>query len=117
MKKYEYEMDEDRESLYPIVEATFGILGNLVNQVIGVDSEKAYEVIYLIAKIFYLSNQLYISPYLANNGGANLDPWIMLFKTMMDRPLPAELDSPNDDMDEIERRDKHICWKTKGIVG
>ena len=89
----------------------------MVNQVIGVDSEKAYEVIYLIAKIFYLSNQLYISPYLANNGGANLDPWIMLFKTMMDRPLPAELDSATDDMDEIERRDKHICWKTKGIVG
>jgi importin-7 len=117
VKKYEYEMDEERLPLYEIIKVTFGILGGLVNQVIAVDNEKAYQVVYLISKIFYLSNQLYICPYLAENQGANLEPWILFFKTIMDRALPTELDSPNEDMDEIERRDKHICWKTKGVAG
>ena len=65
MKKYEYEMEEEREPLYYIVEQTFGVLGGIVNQVIAVEAELAYEVLYLIAKIFYLSNQLYITPYLS----------------------------------------------------
>jgi len=34
----------------------------------------------------------------------------------MDRPLPAELESFTEDMDEIENRDKHIIWKVKGIA-
>jgi len=53
------------EPLYYIVEQTFGVLGGIVNQVIAVEAELAYEVLYLIAKIFYLSNQLYITPYLS----------------------------------------------------
>ena len=116
VKKYEYEMDDDREPLHSIVAQTFSVLGGIVNQVIAVEAEKAYEVLYLIAKIFYLSNQLKISPYLSDDRGANLDPWILLLKTIMDRPVPAELDSPTEDMDEIQRRDSHICWKLKGIA-
>lgn len=102
VKKYEYEMEEGREPLYDITKVTFGILGNLVNQVLNVQSELAFEVIYLISKIFYLSNQLYICPFLAENGGAALDPWVMFFKTIMDRELPAELTNPTEDMDIIE---------------
>lgn len=116
VKKYEYEMEEEREPLYTIVEQTFGVLGGLVNQVITVEAEQAYEILYTIAKIFYLANQLYICPFLAENAGANLEPWIGFFKNLMDRQLPSELDSPVEDMDEIERRDKHICWKTKGVA-
>jgi hypothetical protein len=57
-----------------------------------------------------------MSPYLSDNLGANLDPWITFFKTLMDRPLPGQLESYTEDMDEIENRDKHICWKIKGIA-
>lgn len=110
-------MDEERDPLNLIVSQTFSVLGGIVNQVIAVEAEKAYEVLYLIAKIFYLSNQLKISPYLSDNKGANLDPWILLLKTIMDRPVPETLDSPTEDMDEIEKRDKHISWKLKGIAG
>jgi hypothetical protein len=67
VKKYEYEMEEEREPLFKITEATFNVLGGLVNKVIGVEHEQAYEVLYLIAKIFYLSNQLYICPFLSEN--------------------------------------------------
>jgi hypothetical protein len=31
VKKYEYEMEDERQPLYEIVEATFGILGGLIN--------------------------------------------------------------------------------------
>lgn len=34
----------------------------------------------------------------------------------MDRALPAELEAPTEDMDDIEARDKNICWKTKGVA-
>jgi importin-7 len=115
VKKYEYEMEDERKPLYEIVEQTFGILGGLVNQVLSIENEKAYEIMYLISKIFYTANQLYVCPFFAGNPEA-LDPWIAFFKHLMDRPLPAELDSMVEDMDEIERRDKHICWKTKGIA-
>lgn len=56
VKKYEYELEEERVPLYTIIQATFGVLGGLVNQVIAIENEKAFEVLYLISKIFYLSN-------------------------------------------------------------
>jgi len=34
-KKFEYEFDECREPLYEIILKTFGILGNLINQLIN----------------------------------------------------------------------------------
>lgn len=30
-KKYEYEMEDEREPLFDIIKATFGILGGLIN--------------------------------------------------------------------------------------
>jgi hypothetical protein len=70
VKKYEYEMEDEREPLYEVTAATFNVLGSLINQVLNVEDEKAYDVLYLISKIFYTSNQLYICPMLAENGGA-----------------------------------------------
>jgi hypothetical protein len=58
-------MEEEREPLIEIVQQTFPTLGGIVNQIISVEAEKAYEVLYLITKIFYLGNQLRISPYLS----------------------------------------------------
>lgn len=100
VKKYEYELENERQPLFDIISQCFAILGGLVNQVINVESEKAYEVMYLVCKIFYTANQLFICPYLTE--GTNLDPWIQFFKTILDRPVPAELESYNEDMDVIE---------------
>jgi hypothetical protein len=57
-------------------------------------------MLYLICKIFYVSNQLYICPFLVVD--SNLEPWIAFFKTLMDRPLPENLDSFEERMDVIE---------------
>jgi len=79
-----------------------------------VESDYALEILYLISKIFYISNQLIICPFLTENN--NLDPWIQFFKTLLDRPVPTELESFVEDMNEIEKRDKNIHWKIKGVV-
>ena len=113
-KKYEYELEEAREPLYTIIAQSFGILGNLANQVLNIQNQQAYEVLYLICKIFFVANQLYICPFMTE--GANLDPWMQFFKTLMDRPVLPELESLADDMTTIEARDKHIMWRTKGIA-
>lgn len=41
VKKYEYELQDERDPLYGIIAATFGVLGNLVNQTLNVESEVA----------------------------------------------------------------------------
>jgi len=33
----------------------------------------------------------------------------------MDRPVPPALETPTEDLEEIEKRDKHICWKIKSV--
>jgi hypothetical protein len=77
-KKYEYELEEGRQPIYDIIAKTFGVLGGLINQLINVhDNEEALQMLYLICKIFYISNQLYMCPYLAQD--STLDPWIKFF--------------------------------------
>ena len=34
---------------------------------------------------------------------------------MLDNPMPAELETPVEDMDEIAKRDKSVYWKIKAI--
>jgi hypothetical protein len=119
VKKYEYEMEEERLPLGEIVGGTFEILGALINQVLAIETEAAYDVLYLITKIFYIANQLIISPYFTEGGEAGLDrlsPWIALFKNLMDRAVPGELAAATEDMEEVERRDKHVVWKVKGVA-
>ena len=45
-----------------------------------------------------------------------LDPWIQFFKTLLDMDVPGELASFTEDIDEIERRNKTIFWRIKGIA-
>lgn len=114
VKKYEYELQDERDPLYSIIAATFGPLGSLVNQTINVESEIAHRIMLLICKIFYTANQLYLCPFMAE--GNNIDPWMQLFKTIMDKPVPPQLESPVDDTETIEEREKSYIWKIKGMA-
>jgi len=49
-------MEEEREPLFFIVQQTFGLLGTLVNQAVSVETPSAYQMLYLISKIFYITN-------------------------------------------------------------
>lgn len=56
-KKFEYELEEGREPLYDIIAQSFGILGTLINQLINLsDNPQALDVLFLICKIFFVSN-------------------------------------------------------------
>jgi hypothetical protein len=46
----------------------------------------------------------------------HLQPWVAFFKAVLDQPCPPDLSSPTDDAIEINRREKHIFWKLKGIT-
>ena len=45
-----------------------------------------------------------------------LEPWISLFKTLLDMPVHEEVSSFTEDTNEIMSRNKHVIWKIKGII-
>ena len=78
------------------------------------DNHDSLALLHLVCKVFYVSNQLQVCPYLMEDD--NLDPWMMLFKTILDMNCPQELVSPTTITQEIIAKDKHIIWKIKGIA-
>lgn len=46
----------------------------------------------------------------------NLDPWVQFFKAILDMECPANLSDKTEDFDEINKREKNIFWKLKGIT-
>lgn len=113
--RFEFELDEDREPLFEIIKCSFEKLGNLVNDMVNNrDNPDALYMMHLVCKVFYVSNQLQVCPYLMEENA--LDPWIMFFKTILDMPIPDSLRSVTNETEEIIARDKSIFWKIKGIT-
>ena len=97
-KKYEFELESEREPLYEITGQCYTILGGLVDKLIGhTENEIALEILHLIVKIFFTCNQLVISPSLKAPGA--IDPWMILLKNLLDRPIPKELTEMTEDSD------------------
>lgn len=88
--RYEFELDEDRLPLHQIIKESFSVLGLLVNDMINSkENPDALYMLHLICKVFYVSNQLQICPYLMEEN--NLDPWVQFFKTILDMDTPPDL--------------------------
>jgi hypothetical protein len=100
VKKYEYEMDEDREPLYPILSESFGIFSKIIGELLAMkDNEDVLRILYLICKVFYVGNQLVIAPFLVQSG--QIDMWMNLFEQLMAMPLPENLTSFTEDSEQI----------------
>lgn len=113
--RYEFEFDEDRIPLHEIITASFTKLGELVNLMIQrMDNHDSLALLHLVCKVFYVSNQLQVCPYLMQDD--NLDPWMGLFKTILDMPCPAELCAHTTVTEQLQEKDKHVFWKIKGIA-
>jgi importin-7 len=113
--RFEFELDEDRLPLHAVIKDSFEILGSLVSQMMQhKDDADALHMLHLICKVFYVSNQLQMCPYLMEAG--HLDPWVQFFKAILDMECPPDLSAQTDDAIEINRREKHIFWKLKGIT-
>mmetsp|Transcript_29520 Transcript_29520/g.44887 ORF Transcript_29520/g.44887 Transcript_29520/m.44887 type:complete len:666 (+) Transcript_29520:641-2638(+) len=78
------------------------------------EKEDALYMLHLICKVFYTSNHMQMAPYLME--GENIQPWILFFKTILDMECPADLSSATSASIEVQRRDKTIFWKIKGLT-
>lgn len=76
-KKFEFELEGDRDPLVNIVNDCFGVLGQLVNTLINSEQHLAYVILLQICKVFFISNQLRMCPSLMNE--LALDPWVEFF--------------------------------------
>ena len=113
--RYEFELDQDREPLQEIVQSSFSVLGGLVNDIASnLTNDDALHMLNLICKIFYVSNQLQMTRYLLNK--LNIEPWILLFKTILNMDAKPEHSLPTTNTLEVESRNKLIFWKIKGKV-
>ena len=77
-------------------------------------NQDALYMLHLVCKVFYTCNQLQMSPILIKDD--NLEPWFSLFKTILDMEVPPELATPTEDCEEINKRNKNIFWKVKGLA-
>jgi len=66
------------------------------DMIMNKENQDALYMLHLICKVFYVSNQLQMSPYLMT--GENLAPWIQFFKTILDMPCPENLSQKTDDI-------------------
>ena len=76
-----------------------------------IQEESAQTILHQIVKIFYTANQLWITPFLRQNDA--LSPWMQMFKLILDLPVPAECETPTDEVEEMAQRDKMMMWKLK----
>jgi len=81
--------------------------------IVNKDNTDALFMMHLVCKVFYVSNQLQVCPFLMENN--NMDPWIQFFKTILDMPVPDDISAATNSTEEIQSRDKNILWKIKGI--
>ena len=72
------------------------------------------QMLRVIAKIFYKSNQYLSCPYLMVDN--NLEPWIQFFKTMLDMPPPGQECVKTDDYQAARQMNRTLFWKTKGRI-
>ena len=67
-KKFEFEMDSDRDPLFALMDSMLPIMGHLVETYMSQQTEAALRILHLISKVFYVANQLYILPVLKQEG-------------------------------------------------
>jgi hypothetical protein len=100
-----------------VFETVIPVLGELVNTVINTfdQSEGSRQIVYLICKILYASNQYQMTHYMMQPGC--LDPWVQFLKTIMERPMPFECETFNEeDMLKVQEMEKRVEWKIKGLA-
>ena len=108
-----------RRPLHDTIDKTFSMLIVLVNKIIGNIkdiNQDAFHMLNLVCKIFYVVNHLRMCPHLMQVKPDRLGPWMQLFKSILDLPIPAVLSSFTDDPDQVQWRNNSIIWKMKGLV-
>jgi hypothetical protein len=69
----------------------------------------------MVCKVFYRANRYEIQPVLIRSK-SDIEPWILLFKFVLDMQVPQELSSWIEDVDEADIREKSDIWLLKAEV-
>lgn len=107
-RKYEFKDEEERKPVLEIINATFPILLQAFQHFLSTETAdvEVAQLIKLICKTFWSSTYLFIPPIL-------LDPqvclgWMTCFLTLINRPLPEEIQPADKDL-----RKQWPWWKCK----
>lgn len=112
---YEFLLDEDRKPLNIIVPSLFPYLEKYAASILEKYNEQTAITMNVILKTFHEGVHLDLPLYFNNE--ANLHRWMVFLKTVLDSPIPAELETPTQDEEESNKREKNVLWQNKKWCG
>ena len=112
---YEFMLDEDRKPLNIIVPSLFSYLEKYAASILEKYNEQSAITMNVILKTFHASIHLDLPTYFVNE--ANLHRWMVFVKTILDSPIPPNLESPTQDDEECQIREKNVLWQNKKWCG
>ena len=112
---YEFLLDEDRKPLNLIVPTIFPHLEKYAASILEKYNEQTALTMSVILKAFHCAIHLELPTYFVNE--ANLHRWMVFLKTILDSPIPANLEVPTQDDEQASEREKNVLWQNKKWCG
>jgi len=112
---YEFLLDEDRAPLNLLVPSLFPYLEKYAASILEKYNDQSAITMNVILKAFHESIHLDLPTYFVNE--ANLHRWMVFVKTILDSPIPANLEIPTQDDEESRIREKNVLWQNKKWCG
>ena len=112
---YEFLLDEDRKPLNLIVPTIFPHLEKYAASILEKYNEQTALTMSVILKAFHCAIHLDLPTYFVNE--ANLHRWMVFLKTILDSPIPANLEVPTQDDEQASEREKNVLWQNKKWCG
>lgn len=112
---FEYLLDEYRKPLTYLVPTIFPYLEKFAASILEKYNEQTAVTMNTILKTFHSAIHLDLPAYFINE--QNLHRWMVFLKTILDSPIPANLEAPTQDEDECQKREKDVLWQNKKWCG
>ena len=112
---FEFLLDEDRKPLNILVPSLFPYLEKYAATVLEKYNDQTALTMNVILKTFHEAVHLDLPTYFTNE--ANLHRWMVFLKTILDSPIPQNLESSTLDEEESLLREKNILWQNKKWCG
>ena len=108
VKVYEFRQADRRSPLYAVVEQTWPLMGQLIQQLIPSPSVQGSELALLAMKIFWSATQISLPPLLLRPD--QLQQWMRMLIGLLEQPLPPGVP------DDLEAAAAWKPWKVKKRV-
>jgi len=112
-KVFRFQLNEKQIAIEPQINELYGILYEFAVKIVQNPSEESIIYLKFIGKSILNSIYLGVSEYLMKEGV--IENWLKIFKTIFEWPVPAELNAPTDDPEDLALRAKMPIFKAKNI--